>query len=116
MRGGAPVPPGLGARGFGDVGQTCLNFNKMVAGMNSLKEISDRVDGDHLNVDTYVKELTDLKTEMFRAVGAMFEQEHVRFVSMITAAGSKVGVSGSHPRYMKGIMEHRVLQNLKAVN
>ncbi len=69
-------PHGLG--GFGDVGEARLNFKRMVTGMARLKEISEKVVGDHLNIERYVKELTDVCREMFMDSGSIFEQEHLR--------------------------------------
>ena len=91
---GVGVPPGLG--GFGEVGEARVNFHKMVKGMSRLKEISENATGDQLNVEKYVKELSDVRTEMFRATGCMFEQEHLRFINMITAVGSG-GTGGAVP-------------------
>ena len=78
-------PPGL--RGFGDVGESRVNFNRMVRGMTRLQEISENVMGDQLNTERYVQELTDVVREMFMASGSMFEQEHLRFINMFAAAG-----------------------------
>ena len=51
--------------------------------------------------------------EMFKATGGMFEQEHLRFILMITASrsGGRSG-GGLH----KTIMEHKVIQNLRAMS
>ena len=54
------------------------------------------------NIEKYVKELTPVYREMFKATGAMFEQEHLCFISMITASrsgGSNGG--GYHKTVMK---------------
>ena len=107
-------PPGLATGGFGDVGEARFNFNRMVRGMTRLKEISENVVGDQLNTEKYVKELTDVVREMFMASGSMFEQEHLRFINMFAAAG--VGGKGGGHRNEKTIMEHKVIQYLRAVN
>ena len=49
------------------------------------------------------------------AIGAMLEQEHLRFINMFAASGD-CGSSAGKLKYPKGIMEHKVIQNLKAVN
>ena len=72
---GVGVPPGLAGAGFGEVGESRANFNRMVKGMTRSKEISENVAGDQLNVEKYVQELSDVCTEMFRATGCMFEQD-----------------------------------------
>ena len=78
-------PPGLD--GFGDVGEARLNFNRMSQGMHRLKEIAENVESDQLNIEKYVKELTTVVREMFLSTGSMFQQENVRFFSMIAATG-----------------------------
>ena len=113
MGGEVQGPPGLG--GFGEVGEAKLNFHKMVKGMSRMKEISENVAGDQLNVEKYVKELSDVCVEMFRATGAMFEQEHLRFINMFAATGGGGQGGGGH-RFPKAIMEHKVIQYLRAVN
>ena len=108
-------PPGLATGGFGDVGEARMNFDKMVRGMARLKEISDNVLGDQLNTERYVKELTDVVREMFMASGSMFQQEHLRFINMFAATGGGGKGGGGH-RFEKTIMEHKVIQYMRAVN
>ena len=112
MAGPTGGPPGLG--GFGDVGEARLNFNRMVRGMARLKEISENVFSDQLNIEKCVKELTDVTREMFMASGSMFEQEHLRFINLFAATGG--GGHGGGVRFPKAIMEHKVIQCLRAVN
>ena len=109
-------PPGLD--GFGDVGEARLNFNRMSQGMHRLKEIAENVESDQLNIEKYVKELTTVVREMFLSTGSMFQQENVRFLSMIAATGGG-GYGGGHgggSKYQKTIMEHKVIQYLRTVN
>ncbi len=87
----------------------------MVVGMERSTEIKDHVESNVMNAEKYIKELAAGCKDMFRATGTIFEQEHVRFISMVTAVGGP-GAGGGGPRYTKGIMEHKVIQNLKAVN
>ena len=56
--------------GFGDVGEARMNFNRMVKGMSRLREISENVETDQLNIVKYVKELTNVCQEMFMSVGS----------------------------------------------
>ncbi len=48
------------------------------------------------------------------ATGAMLEQEHLRFINIFAATGSG-GIGGGH-RFNKGIMEHKVINNLRCVS
>ena len=105
-------PPGLG--GFGDVGEARMNFNRMSQGMHRLKEISENVEADQLNIEKYVKELTDVVREMFMSTGSMFQQESMRLLSMLAAQGG--GGYGANGRPQKTIMEYKVIQYLRAVN
>ncbi len=62
------------------MGESRANFNSLVKDMTRLKEISENASGDQLNVEKYIKELSDVCTEMFRATGRMYEQEHLRLI------------------------------------
>ncbi len=88
-------PPGLG--GFGDVGQPPVNYQEIVKGMKRLKDIETHMEADAINVERYVKELPNVCRVMFRATGAMFEQEHLRFAafSLQPGAGETEEVTGS---------------------
>ncbi len=78
MRSGVGLPPRLreGQGGFRDVGEARLSFMCMVKGLTRIKEISEHVEHDQLNIEKHVKELADVTPEMFKAGGAMAEQEH----------------------------------------
>ena len=69
--------------------------------------------GDQLNTERYVKELTDVVQEMFMPSRSVFEQEHLRFINMFAAI--RVGGKGGGHRYENTIMEHNVIQYLRAV-
>ena len=49
------------------------------------------------------------------ASGSMFQQEHLRFINMFAASGGGGKGGGGH-RFEKTIMEHKVIQYLRAVN
>ncbi len=68
-----------------------------------------------MNVEKYVKLLSDVCMEMFRATGSMFEQNYLRSINMFAATGGS-GPGGVSHRFPKGIMEHKVIQNLRAVS
>ncbi len=74
----------------------------------------NNVETDSINTEKYVKELCKVCWDMFRASGAMLEQEHLRFINMFTAAGS--GGNGGGYRYPKAIMEHKVVMSLRMVS
>jgi hypothetical protein len=52
----------------------------------SQRQIDDNVEQDTISSEKYMKELSKVCWEMFRATGAMFEQEHLRFIFMYMAA------------------------------
>ena len=110
-------PPGLGGGvggGFGDVGEAAFNYQEMVKGMKRFNDIENNVETDPINMEKYVKELSKVCWDMFRATGAMLEREHLRFINMFTEAGS--GGNGGGHRFNKGIMEHKVINNLRCVS
>ncbi len=64
-------------------------------------------------MEKYVKELSVVTMDLTKACGRMFEQEHLRFISMFSATRSSGGGGGG---FHKGVMEHKVITNLRAVN
>ncbi len=60
----------------------------MVKGMSRLMEIEKNVEHDAVNSEKYMKELSKVCWDMFRATGAMFEQEHLKFINKFAATGS----------------------------
>ncbi len=78
--------------------------------MKRLKDSEITVESDSINLETNVKELSKVCRDMFRATGAMFEQEHLSFINMFAATGS--GCHGGGHRFNKGIMEHKIINNL----
>ncbi len=85
----------------------------MSAGMERLTQIEENVENDQLNIEMYEKQLTSVCREMFQAAGAMFDQEHLHFISMITVSRSGGSNEGG---YHKTVMKNKVIQSLKAVN
>ncbi len=47
--------------------------------------------------------------EMFKGAGSMFEQEHLQVINVFAATGGGGSGGGSH-RFVKGIVEHKVIQ------
>ncbi len=84
--------------------------------MERLRLIKENIENDQLHIEKYVKELTTVCEDVFRATGAMLEQEHLRFINMFVATGTGGGAGGGGAKFAKGVMEHRVIQNLKAAN
>ena len=110
-------PPGVD--GFGDVGQARMNFNRMSQGMVKLQVIADTVDTEvNINTEQFVKELAEVVREMFMSTGSMFQQEYMRFQNLLagTGGGGHGGSGAGGGRYQKTIMEHKVIQYLRAVN
>ncbi len=87
MAGGAGVPPEI-VGGFGDVGEANFYRSKMAEGVARPQEIEQNVGHDAVNSEKCIRELSKVCWDMCRATGAMFEQEHLRFINMFVAAGS----------------------------
>ncbi len=54
--------------------------------MIRLREISEHLAGDPLNMEKQVKELSDLRAEMLTA--SEFEHDQLRLVNIVAAAGN----------------------------
>ncbi len=67
------------------------------------------------NVEQQVNELSAATIELTKVKRRMFEQGHLRFVTMFTAAGSG-GSNGIQSRYKRATMEHKVIPKLKAAS
>ncbi len=52
--------------------------------------------------------------DLTKAAGGMFEQEHLRMINMVWAINP--GGNGGNRFIAKGIMEHKVIMNLRTVN
>ena len=61
-------------RGFGDVGDSALCYDRVVKGMKRLKDIEENVESDTLNLEKYVKEMAKVSHEIIGACGRLFEQ------------------------------------------
>ncbi len=92
---GVEVPLGFAGGGFGDVREARICFNGIAVAVERLKQIEESVEHDAVKTDKYVKEFAMLCRNMFRAAGALFEQEHLIFVIMVSAVGSSGAVGGS---------------------
>ncbi len=74
--------------------------------MDRLTQIQEKVENEQLNIENFVTELTSVCREMFKAAGAMFEQEHLCFISMVMPSRSS-GPNGGG--FHKTIMERKVI-------
>ena len=81
--------------------------------MKLLGELRGNVEADSINVEKYVKELSVVTMYLTKACGRMFEQEHLRFIAMFSATRNSGGGGGG---FYKGVMEHKIIMNLRAVN
>ncbi len=72
----------------------------MAVGMARLQEIEQNVECDAVNSEKYIKELSKVCVEMFRATGVMFEQENLSFINMFaaTGGGGSGGMGNRFPR------------------
>ncbi len=79
-------------------------------------EVRGIIEADSINVEKYVMEIATLLSDLTKAIGKMFEEEHLRMINMVTSmhTGGLGGAGG--PRLTGGIIEHKAIQNLRAVN
>ncbi len=85
---------------------------EIVAGVERLKVVENTVEGDVGNLEVCITEVATLCKQLFHPMGKDLEQEPLRFMSMLSASGRGGGAGNSHGRYVKSIMEHKVIQNL----
>jgi hypothetical protein len=114
----AGSPPGLGGvpgvEGFGHVVEAGACYRAMARVLLRAGELTDHVETDSINVKQYVKEIAALVADLAKATGRMFEQEPMRMIIMVTSI--HLGGVGGGSRFTTGLMEHRVIQNLRAVS
>ena len=73
--------------------------------MTRLKDIENNVEMDAINMEKY-RELSKVCWDTFRAIEAMFEQEHLRFINMFAATGGSG--SGGPPSTAEGSWSTRL--------
>ena len=91
MNGGGP--PGLGGSssgaiaysGFGHVGAAGRCYTHLAQVYLRAGEVRDAVENDQLNIEKCVKEVAALLVDTVQATGKMFEEEHMRMISMVTS-------------------------------
>ncbi len=78
---------------FGRVGDPLECYNVIEGGVVTLGDRRDHVEAISMNIEKYFRELARASIEIPWAAGRMFEQEHLRFINLITAvnAGGSVG-------------------------
>ncbi len=72
------------------------------------------MEADSINVEKYFKEIAALVADLTMATGRIFEQEPMWMINIVTSIHPS-GVGGGN-RSPRGIMEHKVIQNLRAVS
>ncbi len=70
------------------------------------------MEADSILVEKYVKEMA--VADLTKATGRMLGQEPMRIINMVTSI--HLGEVGGGNLFTKGIMEHKVIQNLRAVS
>ncbi len=94
------------------MGKATVCFQTMAKTMRRLGEIRDN---DSINVERYRKELAVVTVDFTKACGRMFEQENFRYIAMFSATRISGGVGGGGG-FHRGIMQHKVITNLRADN
>ncbi len=69
MKGGSPPRVGGDVGGFGHVGEARACYDAMAQVMKRLVEIRDNAEMDSINVEKYVKELTNAMIDVTKATG-----------------------------------------------
>ena len=72
-----------------------------------------RVEADSISVKRYVKELSVVTMDFTQACGRVFEQEHLRFIAILSATRNN---GGGGEGFHRDDTEHKVIMNLTAVN
>jgi hypothetical protein len=98
---------------MGDVTARLVNI---LTAADKMKQVEETVEKGVGNLELCIKEVEVICKDMFHIMGKSLEQELLRFIDMIRAAGSSGGVGCGHGKYVKGIMEHKVIQTLRAVS
>ena len=109
----------LGANSSRDSQGACRtsHVNKLARTFLPAGEVRDQVEQSSIDVDKHVKELASLLVDAIQATGKMFKEEHLRMINMVTAinpGGS--GGKGGNGFTKRGIVEHKVITNLRCVN
>ncbi len=65
-------------------------------------------------MEKYVKELAVVTIDLAKACGIMFELEHLRIIAMFSA--TRTSVAGGGGGFHRGVMEHKVIMKLRAIN
>ena len=96
---------------FGNVGAARENYNKMKEAAATLRQIEEKATAE---LDLCSAEMARVMRALIHAIGGMFQDETMRTAVQIAASGGgrTSGATGSG----EGIMEHKVVANLKAVN
>ena len=104
--------PGLGAAAypFGNTGAANDYYMSMKEAASLMKQIEDQAATD---AEIYVSEMARVTRMAFNAMGGMFREETIRTMVHIAVSGATraAGYTGG----TKGIMEYKVIANLKAV-
>ena len=102
---------GTTAFSFGNVGAASDHYNKMKETASAVRQIKEQATND---ADIYASEIAKVMRVLIHAVGGMLQEETMRTAAQIAASGAtrNSGAAGS----TKGIMEYKVIMNLKAAN
>ncbi len=72
------------------------------------------MEADGINVKKYVEELAVVTTDLTKACGRVFEHGHLRFTAIFSGTRTRGG-GGGGGGFHRGVMEHKVITNLRAV-
>jgi hypothetical protein len=117
MSGGLPGLGGSNDGVFGHVGEAGHCYARMAKVLQGAGEVCDKVAADLINVEKNVEKIASLVTDLTKAFGSVFEQEHLSMINMVSAINTGgSGSTGGNRFSAKWIMEHKVIMNLRMVS
>ncbi len=85
-------------------------YHELAVFIQRLEEVAHHLESDGLNIEKYVTWISAMSGELGGVVGRVAEQEHLRYMAVLTAAGGMGGPGGQGNQSLtRGVMKHRAL-------
>ncbi len=83
-------------------------------GICRLHEISASVEMDSISMEKYSREVSPTHLALFNAIRRLlYEQDNLSTLAIVTASNG--GISGTRAKYIKRVVEHKLIHHLRAV-